>query len=107
MYSRGGYKMLTINELEEAKTLLRIAAYDWKNEFENFGKAAIDDKTYEGLTASYYTYQVNGDRVILDSANPKNILKIEIQCKDNLRLFTFTSEKQNWIERLKKWNVQI
>ena len=49
----------------------------YKNEFENFGKVAIDNTTYEGLTASYYTYQVNGDRVILDSADPKNILKIE------------------------------
>lgn len=33
--------MLTINELEEAKTLLRIAAYDWKNEFEKTQRTSL------------------------------------------------------------------
>lgn len=33
--------MLTMNELEEAKTLLRIAAYDWKNEFEKTQRTSL------------------------------------------------------------------
>lgn len=33
--------MLTINELEEIKTLLRIAAYDWKNEFEKTQRTSL------------------------------------------------------------------
>lgn len=66
-----------INGKDATDAELKSIKSAYKNEFENFGKVAIDNNTYEGLAASYYTYQVNGDRVILDSVKPKNILKIE------------------------------
>lgn len=33
--------MLTFNDLEEIKTLLRIAAYDWSKDFEETGRSSV------------------------------------------------------------------
>lgn len=34
-------RFLTLDELEEIKTLLRIANYDWSNEFEKTGRTSL------------------------------------------------------------------
>ena len=37
----------------------------------------------------------------------KKILKIEILCENQIRIFKFSSNNLKWKERLEKWNVQI
>ena len=40
------YYVLKLEEVEEIKTLLRIAAYDWKNEFEKTDRSSLRGLEY-------------------------------------------------------------
>ena len=37
----------------------------------------------------------------------KKVLKVEIDCQNEIRTFTFSSKNSKWNERLERWNEVI
>ena len=61
----------------------------------------IEDAFYDGVSLIEWPEKMG------NIAPEKKLLKIQIECYNNIRTFTFSSENPLWIERLDSWNVQI
>ena len=61
----------------------------------------IEDAFYDGVSLIEWPEKMGG------YLPKKKILKIEIECQDEVRTFTFSSENPKWNERLEKWKEVI
>jgi len=85
-------------DLHDSKAIKNL--YRLKNPEEVF-ELGIEDAFYDGVSLIEWPEKMG------KIAPEKKLLKIKIECDNNIRTFTFSSENPQWIERLNLWNVQI
>ena len=61
----------------------------------------IEDAFYDGVSLIEWPDKMG------NYLPQKKILKLEINCKDEVRVFTFSSDNPKWNERLEKWKEVI
>ena len=61
----------------------------------------IEDAFYDGVSLIEWPEKMGS------YLPEKKVLKIEIDCQDEIRTFTFSSKNPKWNERLEKWNEVI
>ncbi|MBP5534406.1 MAG: tRNA (adenosine(37)-N6)-threonylcarbamoyltransferase complex ATPase subunit type 1 TsaE [Alphaproteobacteria bacterium] len=61
----------------------------------------IEDAFYDGVSLIEWPEKMGG------YLPEKKVLRVEIDCQDEVRTFTFSSKNPKWTERLEKWKEQI